>query len=87
MTDATAPAVAAFVGGDAIEDGVVGDVLEVHIEGGIDAQAGVVDFFGAELFFEFAADFFNEPGGDGHFRLGDAQAEGGGAGGFGFLFG
>ncbi len=36
--------------------------------------------FGAETLFEFAADFFLEPGGDRHLGLGDVEAEWGVAG-------
>src|SRR5579863_5707188 len=69
------PAVAALVGGEAVHDGVVGGLLQIEVEGGLDAQAGFVDLFGAEALFELAADFFLEPGSDGHLWLGDVEAE------------
>ncbi len=71
-----APAMTAFVSGQAIGHGVVGGLLQVEIEGGVDPQAGLVHFFAAEALFEFAAHFLLEPRGHGHFRLHHVQAEG-----------
>ncbi len=66
---------AALVGGKAVGDGLIGGVLQIEIERGVDAQAGLVHFFRAKALLEFAADFFLEPGSDGHLRLGDVQTE------------
>jgi len=69
------PAVAALVGGYAVGYGAVGGLLQVEVEGGLDFEAGFVDLLGAEALFEFAADFFLEPGGNGALRLRDVEAE------------
>ena len=75
VLDAAAPAVAALIGGQPVEHGAVGGLLQIEIEGGVDAQAGLVNLFGAEPLFELAADFLLEPGSDRHLGLGDVQAE------------
>ena len=59
------PAAAALVCGEAVEDGVVGGDLEVKV-GGIDAQAGFVDWLARA--FSKRARTFDEAGSDG--RLG-----------------
>ena len=46
------PSVAALVGGQAVEHGAVGRLLQVQIERGVDAQAGLVHLFGAEALFQ-----------------------------------
>ena len=79
------PAVAALVGGDTIEDGMVGNLLQVDVEGGFYAQACFVHLFSAELLFELAADFFDKPGRYGHLRLGDMQPQRSGARSLGLL--
>jgi hypothetical protein len=56
---------AALIGGEAVEHGAVGGLLQVEVEGGFDFEAGFVDLLGAEALFELAADFLLEPGSDG----------------------
>ena len=79
----TDPAMAALVGCKAIEDGAVGGLLQVEVEGGFNLQAGLVDLLGAEALLELLARLLLEPGSDGHLRLGRVQAERGIAGRFG----
>ena len=69
------PAVTALVGGESVSQGVVGGLLQVEIERGVDAQAGLVHLLGAESLFQFAANLFLEPGSDRHLRLGDVKTE------------
>jgi hypothetical protein len=78
--------VAALVGGTPSSDGAIGDLLQIEVERGVDAQAGLMHLFGAEVLFELAADFFLEPGSDA-LGLGDVQAERRFARGFGLRVG
>ena len=56
----TLPAVAALVGGQAVEHGLIRGLLHVDVERGVDLQAAFVDLVGAVLAFEIAANFFDE---------------------------
>jgi len=56
VLDFALPAVAALISGDAVEDGFVGDQLQIEIEGGVNAEPCFVNLFGAEALFEFAAE-------------------------------
>ena len=69
------PAAPALVGGQAVGHGAIGRLLQVEIERGVDAQAGLVHLFGAEALFELAPHLFLEPGRDRRLRLRDAQAQ------------
>ena len=66
---------AALVLGGAIQDGLVGDLLQIEIERGVDAEAGPVDFFGAVILFELLADLFDEVRSDAVGRLLDFEGE------------
>ena len=72
------PAVAALIGRSAIEHGLVGDALEIEVERGVDAQAGAVDLFCAELALELAPDLLDKVGGNRVRRGLDVQAQGSG---------
>ncbi len=61
----TFPSVAAFIGGESVEDSAIGGLLQVHVERGVDAQAALVDLVGTVLGFQVAADFFDEVGREG----------------------
>ena len=54
----------ALVGGEAIDHGAIGGLLQVEVERGVDAQAGLVHLLGAEALFELAPDLFLKPGSD-----------------------
>lgn len=82
VEEMTAPAAAALVGSEAVEDGQVGGLLEIEIEGSVDLEAGSMDFFRTEPTVELAADFFDEPGRDRIGRGLDVEAERGGTSGF-----
>ena len=56
------PAMAAFVGSETIENRVIGGLLQVHIEDGIDAKSAFVHLVGAILVFQIAADFLHKIG-------------------------
>ena len=51
------------------------DLLQVEIERGVDAQAGLVHFIGAEVLVELAPHFFLEPRSHGSHGLRDVEAE------------
>ena len=79
------PSVAALVGGEAVEHRAICGLLQVQIEGGLDAQAVFMDLVGAEALFQFTADFFLKPRRDRRVGLRDVQAERSFAGFFGLL--
>jgi len=56
------PAVAALVGRKPIEDGMVGGLLKVEVEGGFDLEAGLMNLLGPEAFFQLLAHLLLEPG-------------------------
>jgi len=55
------PAAMALVRGQAIENRLIGRVLQIEIERGVDLEACGMDFFRAEAAFQLAAHFFDEP--------------------------
>ncbi len=69
------PAVPPLVSRQAIGHGAVGGLLQVKVEGGFNAQAGLVNLLRAEAFFELPPHLLLKPGRDGHHRLGNAQAQ------------
>ena len=69
------PSVAALVGGQAIVDGAIGGLLQVQVERGVDAQAGLVDLLGAKALLEFLPHLFLKPGRDRALRLSDVETE------------
>ena len=71
---------AALVGGQAVGHGAIGDLLQVEVERGVDAQAGLVHLLGAEVLFELAPHLFLEPRGHRAHGLRDVQAQRSGAG-------
>ena len=54
------PAVTALIGGQAVEHGAVGGVLQVHIERGVNPQAAFVNLVAAVFAFQIAADFLDK---------------------------
>ena len=54
------PAVAPFVGGQAIEHGLIRSPLQIHVERGINLQAAFVDLVGSVFAFQVAADLFDK---------------------------
>ena len=69
------PAVPPLVSRQSIGNGAVGGLLQVKVESGFNAQAGLVNLLGAEAFFELPPHLLLKPRGDRHLRLGNAQAQ------------
>jgi len=75
VLDLAAPSVAALVGGYAVSHGTIGDLLQVEIKRGVDTQPVFMHLLRAEVFFEFAANFFLEPRGHRAYGLRDMQSQ------------
>jgi len=75
VLDACLPAVAALVRCHAVDNGLVGNLLQVEVEGSVDAQAGLMHLFAAEALLQLAPHLLLEPGGDGALGLGNMQVE------------
>ena len=58
------PAVAALIGGQAVEHRLIRGALQVHVERGIDPQSPLVHAVGAVLVFQIAANLLDEIGGE-----------------------
>ena len=58
------PSVAPLVGGKPVANGLVRGLLQIEIERGVDAEAGLMHLLGAEALFKLAAHLFLKPGRD-----------------------
>ena len=75
VVEVAAPAVAAIVGVQAVADGLVGGALHCDVQRGVNAQAALVNGFGAVGGLEIFANFLDEIGREVVARQLDVQAE------------
>src|SRR5579862_7362059 len=59
------PAVAAFISSQAVEHGLIGGPLQLHIEGGVNLQSALVDLVSTVLALKVAANLFDKIGSQG----------------------
>ncbi len=60
IIELAAPAMAALVRGEAVEQGLTSGLLQFHIERGVNAQTALMDLIATVLAFQIAADFLHE---------------------------